>query len=301
MPTDAPAAPISRAVQHGVPVGRCVMVGMTLACLWRSMPVQAAPVMAAHRAVYDLTLVSVSGGDVVTAEGRLTFVLSDMCSEWSSQQQLHLRTVGRDGAESVSDSDYAVLEEKDGSSLVFRADQTENGQPAPRIAGEAHMHPTGGKVHYTAPVAHDVTLPAGTLFPVAHTAAIIQAGQDGRGQIAPFLFDGTVDTGALGTYVLLLGRDTQPVAGTFPVLATLAAQRVHVAYYNTTTRDMTPVFETGVRYFTNGVADQVDMDFGQFRMSGTLREFRLLPVPDHCPVPGGAPGHGGVSPSHPPA
>ncbi|GCE91614.1 hypothetical protein MSKU15_3215 [Komagataeibacter diospyri] len=302
MPADALACLIPRAVQYGVPVGRCcMMVGMTLACLWRTTPVQAAPVMAAHRAVYDLTLVAVNGGDVVTAEGKLTFVLSDMCSAWSTQQQLRLRTVGRDGAESVSDSDYAVLEEKDGSSLVFRADQTENGHPAPRIAGEAHMRPTGGQAHYTNPAVHDVTLPAGTLFPVAHTAAVIQAGQDGQGPIAPYLFDGTVDTGALGTYVLFLGHDAPPVVTTFPALVPLAAQRVHIAYYNTTTRDMTPVFETGMRYFSNGVADRVDMDFGQFRMSGTLREFRLLPAPDHCPGPGGVRGHGGVSPSHPPA
>ncbi|RFP06429.1 hypothetical protein BFX83_15825 [Komagataeibacter xylinus] len=64
---------------------------------------------------------------------------------------------------------------------------------------------------------------------------------------------------------------------------------------------MAPVFETGMRYFSNGVADRVDMDFGQFRMAGALREFRLLPAPDHCPVPAGARGQGGVSPAHPPA
>ncbi|MCE2565874.1 EipB family protein [Komagataeibacter sp. FNDCF1] len=276
-----------------------VAAGVSTAWLWHGHAM-AAPAMAAHRAVYDLTLVAVSGGDVVTAEGKLTFVLSDMCSAWSTQQQLHLRTVDRDGGESVSDSDYAVLEEKDGSSLVFRADQTENGHPAPRIAGEANMRPTGGSVHYTAPTPHDVVLPAGTLFPVAHTAAVIAAGETGRRQIAPSLFDGTVETGALGTYVLLLGQET-PVDTSFPVLNGMAAQRVHVAYYNPATRDMTPIFETGMRYFANGVADRVDMDFGQFRMAGTLREFRLLPMPGHCPAPASVPALPPLRRLHPPA
>ncbi|WP_241503144.1 EipB family protein [Komagataeibacter melaceti] len=286
--------------------GRFYPAGMIatamLAALWQARAMAAPPAMLAHRAVYDLALSAVNGGDVVTAEGKLTFVLSDMCSAWSTQQQLHLRTTGRSGAEAVSDSDYAVLEEKDGSSLIFRADQTENGSPAPRIAGEAHMRPTGGSVHYTAPMAHDVALPAGTLFPVAHTAAIIQAGLAGTGQISPYLFDGTVESGALGTYVLLLGQQAPPVATTFAALAALPAVRAHVAYYNTTTRDMTPMFETAMRYFTNGVADRVELDFGQFRMAGMLREFRPLSVPDHCPATARAPARGAsISPAHPPA
>lgn len=296
MPGMPPFQPAARA---GWLARGWVAVGVSAAWLWAGHA-DAAPAMAAHRAVYDLTLVAVSGGDVVTAEGQLTFVLSDMCSAWSTQQQLHLRTVDRDGAESLSDSDYAVLEDKDGSSLVFRADQTENGHPAPRIAGEAHMGRRGGSVHYTAPAPHDVALPAGTLFPVAHTAAVIAAGQAGQGEISPTLFDGTVETGALGTYVLLLGHEAPPVATTFPALASLSAQRVHVAYYNPATRDMTPLFETGMRYFTNGVADRVDMDFGQFRMAGTLREFRLLPMPGHCPAPVSAPAAPTFRPQHPP-
>ncbi|WP_183479617.1 EipB family protein [Komagataeibacter kakiaceti] len=278
-----------------------MLAAVMIAALWRGSAMAAPPAMLAHRAVYDLALSAVSGGEVVTAEGKLTFVLSDMCSAWSTQQQLHLRTTGRGGAEAVSDSDYAVLEEKDGSSLIFRADQTENGSPAPRIAGEARMGPAGGRVHYTAPVAHDVALPANTLFPVAHTAAIIQAGLAGRGQISPNLFDGTVDSGALGTYVLLLGRQAPPVATSFTALAPLAAVRAHVAYYNTATRDMAPMFETGMRYFANGVADRVELDFGPFRMAGTLREFRPLPVPDHCPGTGAPAGRGAVSPARPPA
>ncbi|MDT8870995.1 DUF1849 family protein [Komagataeibacter rhaeticus] len=76
-----------------------------------------------------------------------------------------------------------MLEDKDGSSLVFRADQTENGHPAPAWRARPICAPEGaGSVHYTAPAPHDVALPAGTLFPVAHTAAVIAAGQAGQGK-----------------------------------------------------------------------------------------------------------------------
>jgi len=40
---------------------------------------------------------------------------------------------------------------------------------------------------------------------------------------------------------------------------------------------MEPDYEVSLRYWENGVADDLDMDFGDFVMSGKLAEFKLLP------------------------
>ena len=42
----------------------------------------------------------------------------------------------------------------------------------------------------------------------------------------------------------------------------------------------TPDYEVGMRYFANGVADDLSMDFTDFVMHGTLSEFSL--TPPHC-------------------
>ncbi|GBQ32271.1 cell envelope integrity EipB family protein [Gluconacetobacter sacchari] len=242
-----------------------------------------APVaLAPHRAVYDLTLVAVTGGDTISASGTMTYAVSDACSAWSTQQQLKLQTVSRSGAVTEMVSDYATLEAKDGHSLVFRTVQTANGRPASRVAGEATMTPAGGEIRYTQPAAHTVRLAAGVLFPMAHTRAIISAAEQGSTSISPVLFDGTGEDGPQDTYVMILGWTHPPSASPFPQLARLPSGRVHVAFYTASSHDMRPDYEIGMRYFANGVSDDLDMDFGDFRMHGTLHSFTPAPEGHRC-------------------
>ena len=42
----------------------------------------------------------------------------------------------------------------------------------------------------------------------------------------------------------------------------------------------TPDYQVGMRYWENGVADDLQMDFGDFVMNGTMTEFALQPK--HC-------------------
>jgi len=259
--------------------------------------------MAAHRAVYDLTLDSVHGSDTVAASGRMTYQVTDACTGWATQQQLQLHTVTREGQATDLVSDYATLESKDGSHLNFDMKQRANGEVTQQLRGEATLYApgyapgnapgnahgrhgaAGGQIHYMLPKPATVSLPAGTLFPMAHTAAIIQAAQAGLKSIAPLLFDGTGPDGAQDTYVTILGWHPAPSrvdSGPYQrELAALGSSRVHVAFFARTPTTMTPDYETAMRYFDNGVADQITMDFGAFTMHGSLHTI-LLPKRAHC-------------------
>ncbi|WP_239019224.1 cell envelope integrity EipB family protein [Novacetimonas pomaceti] len=241
-------------------------------------------VLAPHRAVYDLTLESVSGGEIVSASGSMTYVLSDACSAWSTQQELNLQTASRSGTQTEMKTDYAVLEDKDGGHMVFRTHQYGSGVAEEKISGEATMTATGGQVRYTQPTPHVVPLAAGTVFPVGHTRAIIAAARAGQASIDPVLFDGTTEKGAIDTFVVLMGWKPPPTATDIAALSHLGSVVTHVAYYDHATHDMPPDFDVGMRYFENGVSDRLDMNFGEFRMRGTLRTFTPLPAPRHCSV-----------------
>ncbi|WP_246376654.1 cell envelope integrity EipB family protein [Gluconacetobacter aggeris] len=264
--------------------GRALLAAVLLALPGVESPARAETpvVLAPHRAVYDLTLVAVTGGDTISASGTMTYTVGDACSAWSTQQQLKLQTVSRSGAVTEMVSDYATLEAKDGHNLVFQTVQTANGRPASRVMGEATMTPTGGEIRYTQPTAHTIGLPAGVLFPMAHTRAIIRAGEQGKASLAPVLFDGTGEDGAQDTYIMILGWNHPPSASPFPALARLPSGRVHVAFYTASSHDMRPDYEIGMRYFANGVSDDLDMDFGDFRMHGTLRSFTPAPEGHRC-------------------
>ena len=249
-------------------------------------PARAAPsdvVLAAHHAAYDLTLDTIHGGETVAASGHMTYQVSDACTSWATQQQLDLRTVTRDGGAVELVSDYATLEAKDGRHLAFDMKQKSNGVVTQQLRGEAVVDASGaGQIRYTLPQKTIVTLPAGTLFPMAHTAAIIRAARAGLKSIAPTLFDGTGTDGAQDTYVTILGWHAAPSNSSQPELAGLGTSRVHVAFFSRTPATITPDYESAMRYFDNGVADQLSMDFGDFTMLGTMRSFTLPKTPARC-------------------
>jgi hypothetical protein len=266
-----------------------VAVGLLAACLCSTVAVAApapipghevaaqagAPVtLAAHKAVYDLSLSSTHGGGTVAASGSMTFQVTDACTGWASQQQLHLQLVTREGQSSDMLSSYATLESKDGRHLTFDMQERDNGSMTQRVRGEAGLDPTGaGTIHFTLPVPSTMSLPRGTLFPMAHTRAIIAAAEAGRTSIDPTLFDGTSADGPTDSYVTILGWKQAPSPSDYPALTAQASGRVHVAFFARKTGTITPDYEVGMRYFANGVSDRLDMDFGDFTMRGTLRSF----------------------------
>ena len=239
--------------------------------------------LAAHRATYDLALASVQGDDTVAASGSMTYQVIDACTSWATQQQLRLRTVTREGNAIELVSDYATLEAKNGSHLSFDTKQRENGVVTQQLRGEALVDASGrGSIRYTLPHRSVLALPAGTLFPMAHTAAILQAAQAGAKSLAPVLFDGTGLDGAQDTYVTILDWHAAPSQSDQPALAALGSTRVHVAFFARTPATITPDYESAMRYFANGVADRLTMDFGDFTMRGTMRSFTLPKHPPHC-------------------
>lgn len=232
--------------------------------------------LAAHRALYDLTLSS-ARGDVTAATGTMTYEVVDACDAWAVHQRLDMRVTNRDGQDVDMVSDYTTYESKDGRSLRFRMRQTTDQQPTSEVAGEARMPPRGdGAAHYTEPEGTIRRLPQGTYFPMAHTAAILAAAAAGKKFITLPLFDGTGPDGVQDTSVAIT-RWEGPKPGKWPELAGLPSGRVHVAFFAHSPSAQQPDYEVSMRYWANGVADDMLMDFGDFVMRGTLRKLAVLP------------------------
>ena len=230
--------------------------------------------LAPHKATYDLALSSTHGGGTVAASGSMSFQVTDACTGWAAQQQLHLQLVTREGGSSDMLSTYATLESKDGRHLTFDMQEHDNGSLTQQVRGEASLDATGaGSIRFTLPRVSTMTLPRGTLFPMAHTAAIIAAAEAGRTSIDPVLFDGTSADGPTDSYVSILGWTPAPSQSNSPALQGQASGRVHVAFFARKPGTVTPDYEAGMRYFANGVSDRLDMDFGDFSMHGTMRSF----------------------------
>ena len=239
-----------------------------------------APTLVSQQADYDLGLVEAAGGQTLSATGHMRYAVLKTCLGWSSQQRLDIQSVTRKQGEEHLLSDYAAQESLDGRHLTFKSQETRNGKLLRVVSGEASLAPDGsGVVQYRQPLAKTLRLPAGTLFPASHTASILAAAQKGEKELTIPLFDGTLPDGPEDTYVTILNWSSPPVDSPYQPLQKLAAGHVHIAFYDRNAHTMMPEYEMGMRYFANGVSDQLHLDFGDFKMQGTLRALDLPPTP----------------------
>ena len=260
----------------------------TLALLASAPAVAAERVpMAAHRALYNLSLETIRGGDIGAATGSMAYEVTDSCDGWASRQRLSMTLTNRDGQDIQLVSDYATWESKDGLQMRFRMRQTTDTAVTEQVEGTATLDPAGagGSVHYTIPEEKDVTLPAGTLFPMRHTETLIAGAQDGKKFLNVPIFDGTGDHGAQDSFVVMNTWGSS-AAAPFPALAGMESGKVHVSFFDRAAKPSPnklaglPDYEVGMTYFGNGVADDLHMDFTDFVMRGHLAEFTLSPP--HC-------------------
>jgi hypothetical protein len=280
---------LPRAALGGIPLAAVVAVALFPLLAARAadraaqLAVPPTP-LAAHRALYTLTLDTGgngSGSDVVGANGSMGYEVIDACDGWATHQQLDMIVANNDGQNIHMISDYTTWEAKDGLSFRFHTRQTTDDAVTSQIDGDAKIDAPGGAgtAHYTSPKDITKPLPAGTLFPMAHTAALLAAAHAGKKFISLPLFDGTSEDGAEDTSVVVL--DTKPAgAAPYPVLTALPSARVHLAFFERIPSSITPDYEVSMRYWDNGIADGLRMDFGDFVMDAKLSDLKIQP--HHC-------------------
>lgn len=246
----------------------------------------AAPVvaidLASHRAHYTLTL-DTAREDVAAATGEMFYEVDDVCDGWATRQRLDMTVTNTDGQPVRMVSDYATLESKDGTHMQFHMRQTTDQAVTDQVDGEATLQRPGGagKVHFTSPNDKTIELAPGTLFPTPHTVAVLTAAEEGKKFLALPLFDGTSSDGPQDTFVTILSWNG-PAASRWPALARVGSGRIRIAFFDQKTASVnTPDYAVGMRYWANGVSDELSMDFGGFVMKGTMDRFETLP-PHKC-------------------
>ncbi len=234
--------------------------------------------LASHRAAYRLMLGHVRGNaGIESAGGAMLYELVDRCEAWTSQQRFSLAITTRDGTGTERQSDYVTWEAKDGRSMRFRLRQVVDGQLAQSITGEATLKEDGsGVVRYREPSEQEVQLPAGTLFPMIHSLKIFAAARAGERVLGAPLFDGTSEDGAMESNTAIIGP--VPEGGErFPALEGKKSWRFRIAFFEAANTSGSPDYEVGIRYWENGIADELTMDFGEFVVEGKLDTLEMVP------------------------
>ena len=243
--------------------------------------------LAPHRAIYDLELGnSRSSSSVTSVKGRLVFEFTgSVCEGFTQNMRFVMNINNRDGGSTLSDLRSTTFETSGGDSFKFSFNDFQNDEPTDTTIGNAVREDEGGAVavNLAKPQESKVSLPAGTLFPVQQTIALLAAAMRGDHMLAAELYDGS-DKGQKAFFtnsvigVAQLGSpDLEPVKNA-ERLAKLKSWPVTIAYFDngSTNAGGLPAHEMSFQFYENGVIRKLALDYGNLQLRGTLSQLEFL-------------------------
>ena len=256
-----------------------VSAGMLLLAAFTATGAEIQP----HRVRFALALAEFSlGGVVANVTGTMEAEVLQNCSGISVEQVLELRITGRGGQ--VTESTVTSFNEENhaGTEMSFHAEISRDGITE-AFVGFARLDERGGAgiATYEVPFGMHLDLPVGTFFPISHALAVMEAATEKRRFHSALLFEGGApDTLAMvsvriGDFQKPLTQEFAPFSG----LVGRAAWRTDFDYYSYAFPSLEPDYRVGYIFYEGGILDQLDLDYGEFRLSGTMQSLELMPQP----------------------
>lgn len=266
-------------------------LGMLMACGARAQPV-AAPVLAPHRAVYDVVLDQTRGGSGVTEmSGRMVYELTGSeCDGYTQTMRFVTRMTNQEGAASVTDMRSSSWEDALAKSFRFNSSQYKDTKLSEQTQGDASRAAAagGGKVELTKPDKKELPLRAKVYFPIQHSIALLVAAQKGDTVFQADLYDGSekgektyATTSYIGKALPAGHNKTLPSVANAQSLDGLKSWPVSISYFDPDKDkgDSVPAYELAFLFFENGVSRRLFIDYGEFAIRGTLKDITFLDSP----------------------
>lgn len=241
---------------------------------------------AGHRAIYRLTLESAHpASGIASAKGELAVDWRHVCDGWTMEFRSFFDVTYRERGTLRLGSASTSWENVDGTEFRFNSRHTVNGKVMERIEGTATIQRANtGKVTLAGRSGKKtLTLPAGTLFPLAHARALIAAAQAGSGQaitLSRTIFDGMDENSVFLTNAIIGKEQKAGGEDTVRDLKLLRSWPVNMAYFRPNNSNPEPFYEYRVRLFDNGVADDLVMTFDDFQLRGKIDQLVLTKKQD---------------------
>jgi hypothetical protein len=234
-----------------------------------------------HVGVYELTMSkNRSDSGISGVSGRLVLRVTDSCDGFAQSQRMVLLTTSADGEEIVRDFNFDSWESGDGTKIRFDSVDTANGAVQGRHTGRADLRGNGGegKVIFSEPAPGELALEAGTVFPTEHFRILIDAALGGRQSVERRVYDGSGPDG-LYDAVAWISEPGGPTrdADVSDQLEDGGAWNVHLAYFKPATNNSLPEYEIAFRLHENGVASDLELDYGTFALKARLTRLEFLP------------------------
>jgi len=238
-----------------------------------------------HQALYRVSLASAEArSGIASVRGAVLYRFADVCDGWTVENRTLMRLGYGEGGESETEWSHLSWESKDGLRFRFHVRDVRDGEPFEEVEGEATLDRPGGPgtARFVRPEDSELALPAGTLFPTRHLAALLEAARSGRRHESRVVFDGSnLDNPySIGAVIRKVPENARRALALRAKLDERPAWSLRLAFFPYAGREATPKFEIGLTVRDDGIADSIVQDFGDFVLRLTLQEVELLPEPD---------------------
>jgi hypothetical protein len=236
-----------------------------------------------HRVVYTLALGN--SGTLTGGNGLMTFEIKDVCDGWAMDLKAELALAGEDGAIHRLGWSQVSWESKDGKRYRYFTRELSDSEETSRRRGEARRESADGAAAVVAdlPEQAEFTLPAGAMFPVQHTLALIKGDAAGEAYVLANLFDGSIGNEAIEVGAALGpgALDWAPPARTFPDLKGVRSFPAALAFYMSGSAEGVPDTEQSMRLYSNGVVGSLTFSLGDLKVRAIMDELTPL-KPEGC-------------------
>jgi len=249
-------------------------------------------IIAPHRAVYEISLARTEqGSGVSSAKGRMVFeVTGSVCDGYQMRQRMVVNIGDDEGNTGLLDFQVRTFESGDGNVYSFDSRTTMNKEVVETVEGEARRAGATVEVSLKQPAEKIVTLDDGVLFPSQHLQAIIDAALANRSFISSDIYEGAGTGEETDSAAAAIG-DAMPLLGVeSPLRQGVRGWPVSVGYFEPGKKtddglgEELPSYQMSFTLYENGVTNNLVMDYGDYALSGSLKDIEPLTSPD-CPSP----------------
>ena len=235
-----------------------------------------------HRALYGLKLGAVrAGGLAGHADGGMELVVEKACDGWIQTQRLIMEIVAANGLRINEEVRFAGWESFDGRNYRFTS-RRRSGSRRLDAKGEARAGGAGAALAtFKLPEAGTMPLPRDVVFPVGHTALLIERARAGARQVVRPMFDGTDGAGPREV-AAFIGPQRQPAKNDTARLGPLVGRpgwTIRLAFYPLGGAAAVPEYEMELLQLDNGVAQHLVLDIGDFSVILELERIERVSEP----------------------
>lgn len=239
-----------------------------------AIPAGAEVSLAPQVAVYDLSLDRSEDGSIAGASGRLAIQLTDTCEGYALTERLVLELAPADGEVSVLDSQFSSYEDRNGELYRYSSQLTVNGEPIDATEGVGRFENGLGRAEIAKPTPGTLDLPPGAMFPLRFTVAMIKAAQDGARSFEGVYFDGDGEN----PMVLASAQFLAETTGDNALKGHGRSWLTTIAFFALDAGSDAPIYQSNLRLYENGVADDMLLNYGSFAIRATLSDLEILPT-----------------------